>query len=61
MKDTSSGARREVVGVRSSVDMETAVVWLQRGGAPDTEVHCYLRTDGSFGVWTNGGPANAEE
>lgn len=60
LTDTSAGSRREVTGVRSSVDMETAVVWLQRGGALDTEIHCYLRADGSFGVWTNGGPADAD-
>ena len=60
MKDVSTGSRREVIGVQTSVDMETAVVWLQRGDAPDTEIHCYLRADSTFGVWTNGGPANAE-
>lgn len=59
MIDTSSGDRREVTGVRSADDMLTATVWLMRGGAPDTEIHCYLRADGSFGVWTNGGPADA--
>lgn len=61
VKDVSAGSRREVIGVQSADDMLTAAVWLQRGGAPDTEIHCYLRADGSFGVWTNGGPANAEE
>lgn len=60
MRDVSTGSRREVVDVRSAVDMETATVWLLRGGAPDTEIHCYLRANGSFGVWTQAEPADAE-
>ena len=61
MRDVSTGSRREVVGVRSSIDMEIAVAWLQRGDAPDIDLHCYLRADGTFGVWTNGGPADAPQ
>lgn len=60
IKDISEGTRREVTGVRSAVDMETATVWLLRGGAEDMDIHCYLSADGSFGVWTTGGPANAD-
>lgn len=58
MKDVSTGTRREAIGVRSADDMLTAAVWIQRGGIPDGEVHCYLVADGSFGVWVTGAPAD---
>lgn len=60
MMDVSTGSRREVVDVKSAVDMETAVVWLLRGGTSDTEIHCYLRPNGSFGVWIQAEPADAD-
>lgn len=58
MKDVSTGTRREVIGVRSADDMLTAAVWIRRGGIPDGEIHCYLRADGSFGVWMTSAPAD---
>lgn len=60
LRDVSTGTRREVVNVSTALDMETATVWLLRGDAPDSQIHCYLQPNGTFGLWTQAPSADAE-